>query len=120
MTAPTPIKVLFISTEDGDDLLVSFALGPAAQTSLTLLRTPKFESLLPEEERGVSVGTGSTGDAERELLQELDWDGHRVRLLSSRRRYELDLAAVDRDEISEAQQVLKRMNFDRRFRWNQR
>lgn len=120
MTGTVPIKVSFITTEDGDDLLVSFALGPAEQTSLTLLRTPKYESLLPEEERGQSLGTSSTGYAERELLRELDGDGDRVRLLSSRQRYELDLAAVGPDEIGEAQQLLRRMNVDQCFRWNQR
>ncbi|MEA3090591.1 MAG: hypothetical protein QOJ04_1933, partial [Caballeronia sp.] len=42
--------VAFISTENGDDLIVSFAvIDPADPTeieSLTLLRTPKYEHLL--------------------------------------------------------------------------
>ena len=48
----------FITTEDGDDLIVSFALEddePGEVVSLTPLRTPKYESLLPEDERGVIV-----------------------------------------------------------------
>ena len=50
--------VSFITTEDSDDLIVSFALEddePGEVVSLILLRTPKYESLLPEDERGVSV-----------------------------------------------------------------
>jgi hypothetical protein len=50
--------VSFITTEDSDDLIVSFALEddePGEVVSLILLRTPKYESLLPENERGVSV-----------------------------------------------------------------
>ena len=51
--------VAFITTELGDDLIVSFAIeepGDAAEIrSLTLLRATKYECLLPPEERGVSV-----------------------------------------------------------------
>src|SRR3970040_1213533 len=50
--------VSFITTEDSDDLIVSFALAddePGEIVTLMLLRTPKYESLLPEDERGVSV-----------------------------------------------------------------
>ncbi|TCK32767.1 hypothetical protein B0G84_8645 [Paraburkholderia sp. BL8N3] len=49
--------VVFISTENGDDLIVSFAVvDPTDATeidSLTLLRTPKYEHLLGDWERGV-------------------------------------------------------------------
>nr|WP_199242084.1 hypothetical protein [Paraburkholderia sp. BL8N3] len=48
---------MFISTENGDDLIVSFAVvDPTDATeidSLTLLRTPKYEHLLGDWERGV-------------------------------------------------------------------
>jgi hypothetical protein len=36
-------------------------LGEHASTSLTLLRTPKYEFILTEEERGVAVDSGSDG-----------------------------------------------------------
>lgn len=107
--------VPFLSVEDGDDLIVSFALGEHADTSLTLLRTPKFESLLPEEERGVSVGSGSDGSSERELLVAVRWGTEFVSLKSTRREYTLDIRAVRKDEIIEAKAVLAKMNFDKRF-----
>ncbi|MCX5885853.1 MAG: hypothetical protein NT096_08095 [Proteobacteria bacterium] len=51
----------FIHTEDGDDLIVSFVIagddpiGPEDVKSLTLIRTPKYEFLLSDDERGVTV-----------------------------------------------------------------
>lgn len=107
--------VPFLCVEDGDDLIVSFALGEHASTSLTLLRTPRFESLLPEEERGVSVDSGSDGSDERELLVAVQWDAEVVALKSTRREYKLDIRAVEAEEIVEAKAVLTKMNFDKRF-----
>jgi hypothetical protein len=49
------LRVEFITTEDEADLIVSFAIAPAAERSLTLLRSPQYEHLLPEEERGITV-----------------------------------------------------------------
>lgn len=51
-------KVQFITLEDKDkDLIVSFAIGSGGRDirSLTLLRTPVYEALLPEVDRGVRV-----------------------------------------------------------------
>ncbi len=107
--------VPFLSVEDGDDLMVSFALGEHASTSLTLLRTPQFEPLLPEEERGVSVDSGSGGSVEKELLVAVRWGTESVSLKSTWREYTLDIRAVRKDEIVEAKAVLMKMNFDKRF-----
>ena len=107
--------VPFLTVEDGDDLIVSFGLGEHASTSLTLLRTPKYETLLPEEDRGVSVGTGASATSDRELLVSVDWGADQVKIQSTARRYVLDVRAVDPDEIREAKAVLRKMNFDKRF-----
>ena len=48
----------FITNEDGDDLIVSFAIpidDAGNIKSLTLLRTPKYEFALEESDRGVKV-----------------------------------------------------------------
>ena len=109
-------KVPFITVEDEEpDMIVSFALGQAAESSLTLLRTPIFEGILDDSERGVSVGTGPSGGEERELLVSVHWLQGQVVIVSSRREFRLDLVAVDPDEISEAKALLQRMNFDNRF-----
>ena len=107
--------VPFLAIEDSDDLIISFGLGEHAATSLTLLRTPKYEQLLPEEERGVLVGTGSSDDLERELLVSVQWGDRLVQIESTMQRYTLDIQAVDPVEIQDAKKVLRKMNFDHYF-----
>jgi hypothetical protein len=114
--------VAFISTENGDDLIVSFAvIDPAEPTeieSLTLLRTPKYEHLLGDWERGVSVSFERYVEDDDELLEELHLDRKSavVRLTTSLRNYELDLRKVDDREVKAMRKVLARMNYDRRIR----
>lgn len=108
--------VPFLTVEgDDDDLLVSFGLGVHAERSLTLLRTPKYESLLPVEERGVSVGTGRSTSLERELLLAVAWGAREVAIRSTRHLYVLDIHAVDPQEIRAAKVILGKMNFDKCF-----
>ena len=104
--------VPFLTVEDSDDLIVSFALGEHAATSLTLLRTPKYEYLLPEEERGVSVGSGSSGKLDKELLVSVQWGSDIVQIKSTAQSYMLNITAVDPAEINDAKRVLRKMNFD--------
>ncbi|MBI2308163.1 MAG: hypothetical protein HYU78_12755 [Rhodocyclales bacterium] len=107
--------VPFISVETGDDLIVSFGLGPHAETSLTLLRTPKFEHLLPTVERGVSVSDGSSGTEPQDFLVSVRWQANTVHIRSTAKNYTLDISSVDPAEINEAKAVLSQMNFDHRF-----
>jgi hypothetical protein len=114
--------VAFISTENGDDLIVSFAvIDPADPTeieSLTLLRTPKYEHLLADCERGVSVSFERYVEDDEELLEELHLDRKSavVRLTTSLRTYGLDLRKVDEKDVKAMRNVLSRMNHDGRFR----
>jgi hypothetical protein len=114
--------VAFISTGNGDDLIVSFAvIDPADPTgieSLTLLRTPKYEHLLADWERGVSVSFERYVEDDEELLEEFHLDGKSagVRLTTSLRNYELDIRKVDEREVKAMKKVLTRMNYDRRIR----
>jgi hypothetical protein len=107
--------VPFLTIEDGDDLIVSFGLGEHAATSLTLLRTPKYEYLLPEEARGVSVGTGPSGDRGSELLVSVHWRPGPVHIQSTARSDILDIKAAATAEIKDAKRVLRNMNFDHGF-----
>ena len=107
--------VFLLSVEDSDDLIVSFGLGEHAATSLTLLRTPKYEPFLFEEDRGVSVGTGDSGTERRELLVSVKWSERVVQIGSTIRHYTLDIHAVDPLEIQDAKRVLRKMNFDNSF-----
>jgi hypothetical protein len=111
--------VSFISTETGDDLIVSFAVcaadDPTEIESLTLLRTPKYEGLLDESERGVKVSFDPYND-EDDLLEEVHFDegGAVVRLKTQLRTYVLDVRKVDRSELRSMRKVFKEMNFDGR------
>lgn len=107
--------VPFITVEDGDDLIVSFPLDEYATESLTLLRTPKYDSLLPDEERGVSVEPGDADWSEKQLLVSVEWGVSAVKLATSARSYSLNVEAVSAAEITDAQRVLKKMNFDGSF-----
>jgi hypothetical protein len=101
-----------------DDLIVSFPLDEYAQTSLTLLRTPKYESLLDDVERGVSVGTGGSSQGARDLLVSVRWSKDLVEIKSTSRHFALDISSVASAEVEEAKAVLRRMNFDRRFEYD--
>jgi hypothetical protein len=110
--------VAFLTLEDlddGIDLVVSFGIGPYAEKSLTLLRTPTYEALLPAQERGVSVGYGVDDGAEREMLVSLHWGAKDVRITSSRRECVLNVQALDPQDCVHAKKVLREMNFDARF-----
>lgn len=110
-----PFRAPFLTVESGDDLIVSFPLDPHGRTSLTLLRTPKYESLLDDDERGVSVRTGNDSEGARELLVLVRWGKDIVEVASTTRNFTLDISAVDPAEVKEAKAVLRKMNFDKRF-----
>lgn len=106
----------FITVEDdGDDLIVSFPLDEPATESLTLLRTPKYESLLPEDERGVSIGPDDGDEFSRQVIVSVEWGVDSVKLETNTQSYLFNLKAVSAEEIGEAKRVLKKMNFDRSF-----
>ena len=101
-------RVEFITVEDDQDLVVSFAIAPAAHKSLTLLRSPQYDFLLPEEERGVSVSFGPS-KVDRDLLVLLQWREASVVIKTEQREYELDIRAVEAEEVDEAKAVLRKM-----------
>ena len=108
-------QVNFITTEDGDDLIVSFAVAgdfSGDVLSLTLLRTPKYESILDSDERGVSVSWEEDED-ESELLRAVERSKDIVKLDTTRREFTLDVSHVNGDDLSRMRKVLHKMNFDR-------
>lgn len=120
MKTPAMDTVAFLAIESGTDLIVSFAVrvpdDPTDIESFTLLRTPVYEPLLEEWERGVSVSFERYDD-EEDWLEEVQWDeaGAVIRLKTRRRSYQLDLRKVDRNDQSAMRKVLKKMNYDRRI-----
>jgi hypothetical protein len=112
-------RVSFITTEDGDDLIVAFAIAVGHSgdiVSLTLLRTPKYERFLPPEERGVSITRENRPETDEDMLQQVEWRTDSA-LLTTRqgRRYHLDLHPVDAQETGEAERILRKMSADGAF-----
>ena len=112
---------MFISVEAGDDLVLSFAVqrgdDPVDIESLNLLRTPKYEFILEEHERGVSVSFEGHDNDEDELLQKIEYTEADaiVRIYTSSQEYELDVRKVDADDLKKMRKILKKMNYDQKF-----
>jgi hypothetical protein len=111
--------VSFINIEDDPpDLILSFAIWqPELEDirSLILLRTPEYEFILDETERGVKVSDEAFSDDEDDLLKEIEFGDDFVRIITDHHQFELDLRKVDKEDIEQAKTFLKRMNFDNRF-----
>jgi len=110
-------RVAFITTEGGDDLIVSFTLSQAESgeiRSLILLRTPKYELLLDQSERGVSFSDEAFWE-EEDWLRSIEMSGEVVHLRTTMREYALDVRGVDERELKEAKRILRKMNFDDAF-----
>jgi hypothetical protein len=112
-------QVSFISTETGDDLIVSFAViasGFGDIKSLILLRTPKYEFFLDDAERGVSVSYDDFPEDEDDYLQGVEIADTIICITTDRRRYTLDVGRIEKDELKEMREMLEMMNFDNRFK----
>jgi len=111
----------FITNEDGDDLIVSFAI-PSEDSrnvkSLTLLRTPKYEFALEEHERGVKVFCEDFPNDRDEFLEKLTIEGDMVTITTEYRDYTVNIKNVEPKEIEESKRILKKMNFDGRIDLN--
>jgi hypothetical protein len=111
----------FIHTEDGDDLIVAFAItgdeptDPEGVKSLTLIRTPKYESLLPDDERGVTVSYDDFPDDEYDLLTGIVLENQCFSIRTQIHEYTVNVQDVDKKEIKEAIRILKKMRFDDKF-----
>jgi hypothetical protein len=108
--------ITFITIEEGTDLIVSFVAEVEEDVkNVMILRTPKYEFMLPEEERGPTAGSTDFPGEEFDMVKSIEWQGDEVRIVSLRHRYVLDVRRVEPEEIREAKRVLKEMDFDGRF-----
>ena len=113
-------RVLLMNNQEGVDLIVSFAIEDTEleeTKSLILLRTPKYESVFEDHERGVTVAYDEQPDSEadEDLLIRISIVQNMVTVVSKYHRYELDVSRVDREKLAEACKILRQMNFDNRF-----
>lgn len=111
--------VAFITTETGDDLIVAFAISladPKQIVSLILQRTPMYEGLLPQEERGVAVSHERFIEQDRELATRIIVEGSHVDIETSFRTYRVDVSVVDPEEVANARTVLRLMHLHGGFK----
>jgi hypothetical protein len=111
--------VSFISTEDEPpDLILSFAIWQPELDdirSIILMRTPEFELLLDESERGVAVSDEIWTNDEEDRLNKVELIDNIVRIATNYHQFELDLRKVDKEEVDQAKAMLQKMNFDHSF-----
>ena len=113
-------KVQFIDLEENDkDLIVSFAIDDPATgiKSLILLRTPFYEELFDEEERGVKV-TMEDDHYEQEdfnMLKSINISSEEISVISTFREYRLDISIITESELDEIVRLLQKQNYDGRF-----
>jgi len=111
-----PVK--FIHVQDtGTDLILSFALdiGDDDIRSLILLRAPKFEVLLDESERGVTVSLEGEFEEAPPMLRALRMGNTSVIIETDFRSYQFDFSRVELEEIKAMEKLLVKMNFDNKF-----
>jgi hypothetical protein len=97
---------------------VSFAIPDSSFStvkSLTLLRTPKYDFLLDDTERGVRVSYDDFPEDADDLLEAMEIQDQRVMIRTRHREYDLNIRGVDPAEIAETTEILKKMNIDGRF-----
>lgn len=115
--------VHFMTTELGDDLIVSFFVAksqdPSDGRSIILMRDMKWEYLLAESEKGVRISDEDFTDDEDTEGNEVDGiqiDNTTAEIDTKHRRYRLDLRHVDESDLKAAKTILKKMNYDGRFK----
>ena len=83
--------VSFISIEDDPpDLILSFAIWQPELDdirSLILLRTPEYESILDETERGVKVSDEAWLEDEDDMLKEIEFSNDFVRIITDHHQF---------------------------------
>jgi hypothetical protein len=111
--------VSFIDFEDDPpDLIISFAVRQPELDdirSIILMRTPEFEFLLDERERGVAVSDEIWTNDEEERLNKVKLIDNIVKITTNYHQFELDLRKVDKEEVDQAKAILQKMNFDHSF-----
>ena len=115
--------VQFVTAEIGDDLILSFFVAkphdPTHGRSIILMRDKKFEHLIAEWDRGVRVSDEDIPEdeeADNNFLEGIRISNTVVEIETTHRRYKLDLRKVDEPEVQAAKKILKKMNYDKRFK----
>jgi nitrate reductase NapAB chaperone NapD len=111
--------VSFIEIEDDPpDLIISFAVWQPELDdirSIILMRTPEFELLLDESERGVTVSDEIRTNDEEDRLNKVELIDNILKITTNYHQFELDLRKVNKEEVDQAKAIFQKMNFDHSF-----
>ena len=116
------IKASFLTAEDSSpDLILAFAQDTnpiGVCKSLILMRTKKYEKLMYEFERGVSISWED--DVEEgefdEIITSFEWNKAQATITSPKRTFEVDISDISKDEFKAMKKILKKMNSDNCFK----
>lgn len=108
----TKLSIAFVTVEEGEDLILGFALAPNADDTLTVFRSPHLEHIFPPEQRGIEVAPLDDSDEESDLLREVVWTDLSVKLRTDRHEYLLDVEGVSAEDLAEGKRLLRRMAED--------
>lgn len=114
-------KVQFITIEDGDDLILSFSFNEGTEFGVggfIIQRSPKFEFALRPYERGPSIDW--TDDDEIITVKEIELSRDVAVIKTQYEQYVFDVSRLSDAELRDAVRILKKMNFDKIFKFRNR
>ncbi len=109
-------QVHYLYVDDDVDLVLSFSFDEGTKygaDGYCIQRTPEFESLLDEFEKGPSVDL--TDDDRRILLRSATFDREKIVLQTDNGIEEFDLSELSDSDVDVMAEVLMKMNFDSIF-----
>jgi hypothetical protein len=112
-------RVEFITIEDNDDLILSFSFDEQAEFGVEgfiIHRCPKYEFALMPHERGPSIAW-TNGD-EIITVKEIELSREAVVIKTEYEQYTFDTSQLSDEEIRVAVEILKKMNFDKVFKFS--
>jgi hypothetical protein len=86
--------------------------------SLILLRTLLHEEVPDKDERGVRVSLENDefDEEDRNVLVEMQIENDKIVIRSTFRKYALDVSGIEREDVEEMIRLVRKQNYDNRFR----
>ena len=112
-------KVQFTTIEDNDDLILSFSFDEGTEFGVEgfiIQRSPKFEFVLSPHERGPSIDW--TEDDVIVTVKEIELSRSMVVIKTQYEEYAFDLSRLSDKEFGAIVKILKKMNFDKVFKFS--
>jgi hypothetical protein len=112
-------RVEFITIQNDDDLILSFSFDEQAEFGVEgfiIHRCPKYEFALMPHERGPSIAW--TEDDEIITVKEIKLTRETVFIKTDYEQYLFDTSQLSDEETKAAIEILKKMNYDKVFKFS--